>query len=367
MKPPRLFALVPIVAVVGCLDVADDRARRDGQVGQAQHVTGASVRIDSGAAAVRAFGPRGVTLWAGAPQLSGQLVTAGQGGGFEFRIRNRLPDAQLVVVDSAGSRLPVTAIPTEVPTEGAWSIDAPAMASLVFALQASDSDVVAPWRFAVFADVQEAIDEFGSFVDRMNATPGLRFALVSGDLTERGTDDELAAFERATARLKVPWYATLGNHELGTREYAFHDFFGRGNHHFAFRGLHVTMLDSASATIAPAVYDWLDGWLGQGAGALHVALMHIPPSDPVGTRGGSFASRSEASRLLTKLARGGVDLTVYGHVHSYYAYTNAGIPAFITGGGGAIPERFDRIDRHFLTVDVDPVRSTLDVGLVRVD
>lgn len=41
-----------------------------------------------------------------------------------------------------------------------------------------------------------------------------------------------------------------------------------------------------------------------------------------------------------------VDLTVHGHVHSYYAFANAGIPAFITGGGGAIPERFDAIGRQ---------------------
>ena len=121
-------------------------------------------------------------------------------------------------------------------------------------MRAPDAANTAPWRFAVFADVQEAIDRFASFVDRLNATPGVRFALVSGDLTEQGEDAELTAFETATARLGIPWYGTLGNHELGVRENAYHSFFGRGNHHFAFRGVHVTLLDSASATIAPAVY-----------------------------------------------------------------------------------------------------------------
>ncbi|RKG95450.1 metallophosphoesterase, partial [Corallococcus carmarthensis] len=38
-----------------------------------------------------------------------------------------------------------------------------------------------------------------------------------------------------------------------------------------------------------------------------------------------------------------------------------------SGGGGAIPERFDGVGRHFLAVDVDPSVGVRDVGLVRVD
>ena len=95
--------------------------------------------------------------------------------------------------------------------------------------------------------------------------------------------------------------------------------------------------------------------------------MHIPPLDPVGVRNGSFSSRAEANKLLSRLAAGHVDLTVYVHVHSYYAYANAGIPAFITGGGGAIPERMDGIGRHFLVFDADPARGDVTGRLVRVD
>ncbi|NPC52723.1 metallophosphoesterase, partial [Corallococcus exiguus] len=51
----------------------------------------------------------------------------------------------------------------------------------------------------------------------------------------------------------------------------------------------------------------------------------------------------------------------------YYSFSNAGIPAYISGGGGAIPERFDGVGRHFLAVDVDPSAGVREVGLVRVD
>ena len=95
--------------------------------------------------------------------------------------------------------------------------------------------------------------------------------------------------------------------------------------------------------------------------------MHVPPEDPIGVRNGAFASAAEANLLLSKLGAAGVTATFYGHIHSYYAYSNAGIPAIITGGGGAIPEKMDTIGRHFMAVDVDPAQRTVESALVPVD
>jgi hypothetical protein len=190
---------------------------------------------------------------------------------------------------------------------------------------------------------------------------------MNGDLTNRGTVKQLDRFQREMRALHVPIYATLGNHELGSGNERFHDLFGRGNFSFAFRGARFTLLDSASATLSPLTYEMLQRWLREGSGAFHFVGMHIPPLDPVGLRGGGFASHLEANALLARLASAGVDLTIYGHVHSYYAFSNAGIPAHITGGGGAIPERLDGISRHFLTVDLDPATQLFQVGIVRVD
>jgi hypothetical protein len=127
------------------------------------------------------------------------------------------------------------------------------------------------------------------------------------------------------------------------------------------------MIDSASATIDPIVYDQLDGWLAEGKDKAHLVIMHIAPIDPVGTRNGSFASRAEADKLLSLLAGGGVDMTIYGHIHSFYAFANAGIPAYISGGGGAIPERLDGIARHFLTIDVGNDGALGEPSIVRID
>ena len=74
-----------------------------------------------------------------------------------------------------------------------------------------------------------------------------------------------------------------------------------------------------------------------------------------------------ARENATDAARANLDLTLYGHVHSYYAFENAGIPAYIVGGGGALPERFDDVGRHFVTVDVGADAGIQRVSLVRVD
>jgi 3',5'-cyclic AMP phosphodiesterase CpdA len=201
----------------------------------------------------------------------------------------------------------------------------------------------------------------------VNEQKGVRYLLGAGDLTQQGSDAELERFQKELLALHVPYYTTLGNHELGHSPCPYQDWYGRANFSYVYRGVRFSMIDSASATIDPMVYDWLDGWLANGKDGVHIVAMHIPPVDPIGVRNGSFASRNEAAKLLSRLAKGHVDLTLYGHIHSYYDFDNAGIPAYISGGGGAIPERFDNIGRHFLVVDVDPQHGIDDVSVVRVD
>lgn len=360
-----LVSAVPLVA--SCLDVAEGRARRDLEVGRASQ-SDLRVEVEGGLAAVRRLAPGELGLWASAPALSLRLNTGASGGGaWNVRFENILSDAVLVAETQAGALIPVEIAEAPHPTERTFRLDLPSNDEITLSLAAPDRESLSPWRFAVYADVQEAIDGVQDIYTKMNDTPGIRFALISGDLTQQGTPEQLEAFQREMKTLVFPCYATLGNHELGTRDDLYHDYFGRGNYAFDYRGVRLTMLDSASATLDPLVYTWLDGWLEGGRDRLDVVTMHIVPIDPVGSRNGSFASRAEADKLLLQLARGDVDLTFYGHIHSYYAFENAGIPAHITGGGGAIPERMDGIGRHFLTVDVVPPSKIEQVAIVRVD
>jgi Icc protein len=361
----RLRLLLSLVALAGCLEVADGRARRDQTIGQAS-AAGITITVDGGLAHVRQFEAGRARLWAQAPVISFTITRdpAAAAAPLDLTLDNILADAQLL--DEAGQPLASDPGDDPFPTRRHFQIP-PGPASQRLTLRPTDADRRDRFRIGVFADVQERIGDVGDIYTRMNQDPTIRFIVMNGDLTNRGTFKQLDRFQREMRALNIPIYATLGNHELGTRDDYFHEFFGRGNFSFEFRGARFTLLDSASATLSPLTYDMLDGWLRDGQDRFHFVGMHIPPLDPVGLRGGGFASHLEANTLLARLAGMGVNLTIYGHVHSYYAFSNAGIPAHITGGGGAIPERLDGIGRHFLTVDIDPDTQLFQVGIVRVD
>jgi Icc protein len=356
----RSALLLTALCVSGCLRPSEDRARKDAEIGQAT-APGVSVTVANGFAAVRSLASERSELWQNAPALSiGLRFEAPAPEQHQLVVQNCMRDATANV---SGATL------VELARErGACRLE--------LALEAPDVEIelappqladVTPFRFAVLSDIQEAIDDVQDIYDRINQIPDLEFVLGAGDLTESGSVEELEQFQAYMLGLAYPYYVTLGNHELGASPPPYHDYFGRGSQSFVYRGVRFTLLDSASATLDPIVYDWLDEWLRLGAEQPHVVAMHIAPLDPIGVRNGAFANRAEAGKLLSRLAAHGVDLTLYGHIHSYYRFDNAGIPAFISGGGGAIPERFDDIGRHFLVIDVDPATSSFTSTTVRVD
>ena len=354
--------------LVGCLNVAAERAQRDERVGQGQ-LEECAFDVKDGLAAIRHLAPGVISLWAQAPTIEIHVRRgAGAPDVWALAVSNALPDATLTASSSSGEVIPTQSIASARPTEKRWSVAFPADGDVTLIMHPAAGQPTRPWRFALLSDVQEAIDRVQDIYTRINTDSSIQFVVSAGDLTRQGSEEELARFQRELERLRIPFFSTLGNHELGTDDgEPFQRFFGRGSFRFVHGGMQFTFLDSASATIAPQVYEWLEEWLAQARDRAHAVLMHIPPIDPVGVRNGSFANRGEASKLLAMLAEGDVDLTLYGHIHSYYAFSNAGIPAYISGGGGAIPERFDGIGRHFVTVDVDPEGGVLQTGLVRVD
>lgn len=354
--------MVMIILLLGnCYGPARERAERDRTVGEA-HLERLSLRVVDGLAAIREAEEARILIWQSAPSVHLQIECL-EALRFSVQIRNTMPSA-IVTSESAGLSV-IDLYPTGIKTMDVEVQCSPGNHQL--RIGPPDADVSQTFRFMLMSDVQEAIDTVGDLYQLMNEQPDTDFLLGAGDLTERGTPEELSHFERELEKLNVPYYTTLGNHELGVDPPIYHDRFGRGNFSFTHKGARFTLLDTASATLDPLVYDWLDRWLDQGRQQFHVVAMHIPPVDPIGVRNGSFASRDEANKLLRRLAEDGVDLTLYGHIHSYYSFRNAGVPAYISGGGGAIPERFDGIDRHFVVFDVDPQRQTYTHQVVRLD
>lgn len=354
-----------VLVLAGCVRPTEERVEQDLAVG---HGRSESVQVDvhDGLAVIRRLEGARVELWQNAPAVRLRLQVGGSGPReLTIAATNGMPSSELTQISGEGAV--ITPLPATAPTRATWQVQLPADGVAELRIAPADHQVLEPWRFGVLSDIQEAIDEVQDIYRKINTVSGVRFVLGAGDLTRQGTAEELARFQAELEGLDVPYYATLGNHELGTDPCLFQSYFGRASSHFRFRGVAFTLLDSGSASLDPRVFGWLDGWLASARERTHVVAMHIPPLDPTGVRNGAFANRAEAAKLLQRLASGRVDLTLYGHVHSHYAFENAGIPAHISGGGGALPERFDNIGRHFLVVDVDADSGVQGVQVHRVD
>jgi hypothetical protein len=361
MKTARFGCLGSLLACLGCLDPAADNAKRDEAVGQASDA-GLDVSVEGGLAAVRHIDEGQLRLWENAPTLDLRIRSQRVPRSLELVVDNCMPAA---VLGSRSGQVTIEPRKRPWPTSCRFSLQ---LASVVSELRLADPAAEEPgtFHFGVMSDVQTGIDTVHQIYARINQLPRIAFVLGIGDLTEEGTVPELQRFQAELRHLNVPYYVTLGNHELGTTPPPYHDYFGRGSSSYVFRGVRFTLLDSAEGTVAERAYEWLDDWLARGRSSVHVAAMHIPPFDHTGIRNGSFVSRNEAAALLGKLAGAGVDLTLYGHVHSYRHFVNAGIDAHISGGGGATPEPFDTTGRHFLDVTVAPT-GVQRVDVVRVD
>jgi Icc protein len=361
MKFGRSLA-VGVLVLIACVRPTEERAERDLEIGRAS-TNGLGVRVSGGLAAVRGLSADWLTLWSSAPGWDLELTSDGARE-LTVELRNVMRSAELVVVEPSGAAL--TSLGGAIVTEKRYALALPAGVTRL-RLTAPLADRDGAFTFALMSDVQEAIGAVQDLFQRMNREQNVEFLLGCGDLTEQGSVEELERYQRELRSLELPYYTTLGNHELGANPPPYQEYFGRASFQFRHRGVAFTLLDSASATLDPLVDGWVDEWLTAARDDVHVVGMHIPPLDPIGVRNGAFASRSEASSLLARFAESRVDLTVYGHIHSYYSFDNAGIPALISGGGGALPERFDEVGRHFMLIDVDAKRGVLGKRIVRVD
>jgi predicted phosphodiesterase len=345
----RLAFLVFASAVTACTEVGEERARDDAAVG---HFDGAevNVHVEEGLAVVRDATAHGVTLWSSAPAWRAAVTVPTQRS-FTLEVRNVMPGSNVVVTTRAGDDVALRELAGSGGTRLKVQLESRESA-LQLALIAPAPEASEGFRFAVLSDVQEAIDDVEQIYAKIAREPGLSFVISAGDLTERGTRDQLERFERELASLPIPFYSTLGNHELGTSPPEYQSYFGRVNVHFHYHDVAFTLADSASAAFARPTLDLLGEWLDEDRERIHVLATHYPLVDPIGVRNGSFASRAEAHHALSLFARANLDLLLHGHIHSYYSYEAAGIPSYIAGGGGAIPERFDDVGRHFLVVEV---------------
>ncbi|MEZ4400572.1 MAG: metallophosphoesterase [Kofleriaceae bacterium] len=348
------------LAAATCTRPSEERAGAEHEVGHAA-AAGLTVDVTDRLAAIRTLAPGQLALWAAAPAIEVTVeVTPAAAGRWRLTVGNVVPDA-VVALDGAAL---TAALPPPRPTVVVRDLDLTAGTHTLH-VGAADAGAAGGFRVVAMADIQTGLPTVDQVFAAI-ATTQPRFVVCMGDLTDRGELAEYALLEAQLTTLPVPFYTTLGNHELWADSARYRDRYGPATFQFTYRGVAFTFADSGDAGLDPTTEADVDALLARAADRTQLFLTHFPPIDPIGVRDGSFRGRADGQRLIGKLAAAGVDLALYGHIHSYYAFEHAGIPAFVSGGGGAQPERWDGIGRHFLVLDLAAGAPPI-VGLRRVD
>ncbi len=150
------------------------------------------------------------------------------------------------------------------------------------------------FRFALLTDLHithsgTAIDDLNASVNQLNATPGIDFVLVTGDITEEGDRASLQKAKDALDRLKVKYYAIPGNHETKWSESGVTDFgaiYGGERFEFEHKGFLFLGFNSgplmrmANGHVVPQDITWLKEELAKAGKEKPVILVtHYPLLD----------------------------------------------------------------------------------------
>jgi predicted phosphodiesterase len=150
--------------------------------------------------------------------------------------------------------------------------------------------------------------------DVIEADSSIKFAVITGDITQYGSTQDIKKFIEIARSLNVPCYPVIGNHDV---------FFGNwphwkdmiGSTRYRINGGTATLfiLDSASAYFGKDQLDWLEKEIKTARGRVFVfSHANIFVKSPVDIQ--QFTDTKERARLVSILRNKG-DIMFMGHVH----------------------------------------------------
>ena len=93
---------------------------------------------------------------------------------------------------------------------------------LLLSLSLSQSLTAQEFKFAFVTDTHigasTSEEDLLRTVADINSLPDIDFALITGDVTEMGTDEEIAKAHEILEQLEIPYYTVPGNHDTGWSE-----------------------------------------------------------------------------------------------------------------------------------------------------
>jgi len=178
------------------------------------------------------------------------------------------------------------------------------------------------FRFALFGDPQieeDLASRLGWFKQEV-ADRKIDFFGVLGDLTNDALPAERDAVLAGLAAPGIPYYCTLGNHELYQADGWgwFKQNYGPSCYSLVVADrIRLLFLDTADGLLGQEQFDWLERELAADAGHVTIVATHYPIYDGVQPIMWRLAGPAERYKLLSLLERYQVHSYVSGHIHGW--------------------------------------------------
>lgn len=226
------------------------------------------------------------------------------------------------------------------------------------------------FEFVMLGDNRDGYQTFSLILDQINAISPA-FTVDDGDLVFGGEPHKYRLFYESVAKLKVPLYTTIGNHDIRENgRITYTKLFGAPYYSFDYKNAHLVFLDSSrgfteKTAIPEEQYKWLENDLSNVQGKLIFVFSHIPSSDPrkyvdpntlpdisEDDQPGlierilnnysqyksfyhGFPDEEEAKRFEEIMTKYHVHTVFLSHIHSYFSYVKDDGRYVISGGAGA--------------------------------
>lgn len=145
-----------------------------------------------------------------------------------------------------------------------------------------DKDTI---KFVFMGDTQRFYDETQRFVNHVNKRNDIDFVIHGGDITDFGMTKEYKWIHDIMKKLKVPYVALIGNHDLvGQGGEVYEDIYGDFNFSFIFNRIRFIMLNTNAlefdySTPVPD-FDYMWKFVEDTVGVDHtIVAMHSSPYD----------------------------------------------------------------------------------------
>lgn len=189
------------------------------------------------------------------------------------------------------------------------------------------------WKFAHLSDThvgsETGAEDLQRTIKDINANPELQFVVISGDVTEFGSDEELKTAKALFDGLNKPWYVIPGNHDMNWSESggnSFRKIFGSET--LAVKKNGILFLGTncgPNMRMSPGQVPrenlvWLDSVLNKTPKETPIIFVNHYPID---------SALNNWYEIIDRLKTHNTQLIICGHGHSNHHYDFEGIPGIM--------------------------------------